>query len=164
MLRDADIGIALFHILGGRALLLPCLEEFKLYGIGRTDLCVGIALTDDAKDVLVDAEEHHGLYGREHLVLHVGDAGLLAWKAEAVEGHHVAFVEMLEGDDGGETFHDEFNALEVIVHEVRLPQRLPQDVGLGRRLRHGEAVGLHRRAVEGAEYRKRKSIRTEADG
>jgi len=161
---EADIDIALFDVFrGGPSFLLGC-KMLQTAGIGAAYLGVGIALLHDANDISVKGKYHHSLERREYLILHICHACLLTGEAEAIEGKHVALIEVLKRDDGGGAFDDNLYTLEAVVHEVGFPQSLPQAVACVCLSGDGEVVGLHDRAIVGGDYRKRKSIRTRADG
>lgn len=160
LLVEVNIDVSLLNVFRSRTFLLLSGEMFQLLGISATYLDVGITLLHDAKNIAIEAEYHHGLERREYLILHVCHACLLTWEAEAIERKHVALVEVLKGNDGGGAFDDKFCALKAIIHQVRLLQSLPQDVGRSSLFRDREAVGLYYGAIEAVQYRKRKSIRT----
>ena len=165
MLRcKTHICIALLYVLREWALCLLCGKVFQLHCIGGTDLHVGIIFLHRAQKVLVETEDHDCLEGRKQLILHVGHTGLLSGETESVEGKHLALAEMLQGDDGTRSICGKLYALKAVVHQIGLLQSLPQNVGYTVLLRNRETVGLEFRAVESAEYRKRKSIRAEAEG
>lgn len=160
LLVEVNIDVSLLNVFRSRTFLLLSGKTLQLLGIGATYLDVGITLLRDVKDIAIEAEYHHGFERREYLILHVGHACLLTWEAETIERKHVALVEVLKGNDGGGAFDDEFRALETIVHQVRLLQGLPQDIGRSSLFGDREAVGLYYGAIEAVQYRKRKSIRT----
>lgn len=159
-----NVCVALLHVFRKQTPCLLCGKVFQLQGIGRADLYIGIILLHCAQEVLVETEYHDCLEGRKQLILHVGHTNLLSGETETVEGKHLALAEMLQGDDGARSVCGKLHALKAVVHQIGLLQSLPQNGGHIVFLRNGETVGLEFRAVESAEYRKRKSIRTEADG
>ena len=129
LVLNTDIGVALLGILRDGTLLLHGNEMLQLLGIRTAHLHVGVALLHNTQDALVKAEDHDCFDRREYLVLHVGHACLLSGEAEAIESQHIALAEMLQGDDGAWGVSDEFNTLELIVHQIWLPQSLPQNIG-----------------------------------
>jgi len=125
----ADVGIALLGFRRDRTFLLHGCKVLQQLGIRTADADIGITLPDGAKHILVETENHNNLKRREYLVLHISNISLLPRETETIESHHVALAEMLQGYNGGQRVGYELYALELIIHQIRLAQSLPQDIG-----------------------------------
>ena len=124
----ADINIALLCICGDRTTLLQGRKTLQQLCINTAHLHIWIAFLHYMQNALVKAEKHNDLKRREYLILHVCHIRLPPWEAKAIKGQHITLAEMLQRNKSGLSVHNEFYALEPIVHQVGLVQSLPQHV------------------------------------